>query len=571
MRIFQFFKLRSQISLRVPGIFLVFCLIQIEVSLAFFSHALQNDTLAVIGTRVITLDKFQALYKEKLTKNGIQDNLEMRQGYLTNLVDDEILIHYALQEKLDRSSIAINKKRNIESQQLLNAYLDKHIFQKCMVTEEDLTDLYLKMNKKIKVSHIYADTRVKADSLYQELTQGADFAKMAEQIFTDPVLKEQSGSLGYISIDEMDPAFENMVFKMNIGEISHPVKTVEGYSIIRVDDIKGNPFLTEQEYLKSKERIKGYALKRKREEMMRRFSAELRTNLQIRINQALVKKLYDLSKKNSFEYLSEKNSLSLTEGEKRKTIVTSTIEKWNVRKLITVLGESPEWKRAWIHTQDNLEDFIAGVVLQKYILGQAFKENLHKTTSYREKVREQYDTYLLTTVETQIKGKILISTDSLRSYYDHHLKDFTIPQEIRLSAILVDDDVRRDSVRNKLIQGNPFSEVAKQYSIQTYTAQKNGDMGYFRLRELGDLGQEIFLLNPGEWLGPKTDNNKYLFVQCTEKKKEQQKTFEDVKEEIKEFLVALEWVKSRHDYARSLKKDIRIEVIQDKLRTMTFH
>ena len=53
-----------------------------------------SDTLAVVGARVITAAEFAGRYREKLLSVGFTDNPSARAGYLTNLVDDEILLAY---------------------------------------------------------------------------------------------------------------------------------------------------------------------------------------------------------------------------------------------------------------------------------------------------------------------------------------------------------------------------------------------------------------------------------------------------------------------------------------------
>ncbi|MEJ2193754.1 MAG: hypothetical protein P8X73_02705 [Ignavibacteriaceae bacterium] len=50
----------------------------------------KNDTLALIGKKVITADDFITSYKEKLARIGFTDNGQTRLGYLMNLVGDEL-------------------------------------------------------------------------------------------------------------------------------------------------------------------------------------------------------------------------------------------------------------------------------------------------------------------------------------------------------------------------------------------------------------------------------------------------------------------------------------------------
>lgn len=79
----------------------------------------------------------------------------------------------------------------------------------------------------------------KAQSVYEKLKGGLDFAAAAKQYSDDMLSRDSGGSLGSISRGDMPKAFETKLFGLNPGEISEPVKTSQGYEIIRLDEIKG--------------------------------------------------------------------------------------------------------------------------------------------------------------------------------------------------------------------------------------------------------------------------------------------------------------------------------------------
>ena len=102
---------------------------------------------------------------------------------------------------------------------------------------------------------MFARTKEEADNLYQLLKAGASFKELAKQVFTDSTLRNNGGYLGYFSWGDMDPAFENAAFSLKVGEISKPVKTAQGYSIIKVEDRKEIPLMTEDDFQKRKKKL----------------------------------------------------------------------------------------------------------------------------------------------------------------------------------------------------------------------------------------------------------------------------------------------------------------------------
>ena len=77
--------------------------------------------------------------------------------------------------------------------------------------------------------------RLKADSLYAQATQGADFAALATEHSQDPGTAEQGGELGWVTRGQTVPEFEQTVFTLRDGGVSIPVRTEFGYHVIKVE------------------------------------------------------------------------------------------------------------------------------------------------------------------------------------------------------------------------------------------------------------------------------------------------------------------------------------------------
>lgn len=543
---------------------LIYLLIGDLFNSSFCADNAKNDTLALVGNRVITVQDFITSYNEKLRKIGLIDNGETRLNYLNNLVSDELLIAEAKIKGLDKTKSAQKEYKRIRLQELLNEYSDAHISPTINITEDDLKELFAKINTRIKVSHLYAPTKEKADSLYNELMNGKSFEELAKENFKDPLFQSNGGSLGYISIDEMNPDFEKAAYLMQIGEISKPVKTVQGYSIIRVEDIKRNPLLTENEFLKAHDNLKGFARKRAYEDAVKMFSKSLREELKTKFNDVIISKLYNALRNKPLLDFSETPS-GFSQEDLKKTAVYSAIGHWDLQTLIDEMSIIADKQKKFIRTRENLEDLIAGLVNRKYIEHQAIQEGLDRTSSFHKNVDYNYNSYLLTTIEDELKNQIHISPDSIRSYYEKNNNQFKTAPTIRLSSILVDNSLLADSIQHFLEEGISFEELAKKYSIQSMTAENGGDMGYFKKSKLDELADKVFSLKTGEWTGPFTDQGKYVFLKCTDLKEPVTKPFEESKEEIEKTLVTSRWFKIKDKYVESLKNEISCKLFPKKL------
>ena len=77
----------------------------------------------------------------------------------------------------------------------------------------------------------YPASKTEADRIYEELTNGADFAALAKAESDDPSAKQNSGKLT-ITRGQTVPEFDKAAFELKQGTISQPVKTSYGYHVI---------------------------------------------------------------------------------------------------------------------------------------------------------------------------------------------------------------------------------------------------------------------------------------------------------------------------------------------------
>jgi peptidyl-prolyl cis-trans isomerase SurA len=81
--------------------------------------------------------------------------------------------------------------------------------------------------------------REKADSLYQQISTGANFEEIARTYSDDKSTAKDGGALGYFGIGLYDVSFEDAAFKLeNDGDISIPIKSKLGWHIIRRNEKK---------------------------------------------------------------------------------------------------------------------------------------------------------------------------------------------------------------------------------------------------------------------------------------------------------------------------------------------
>lgn len=98
--------------------------------------------------------------------------------------------------------------------------------------------------EQVNATHILFDTKKRTSEEAKKLASetrakilaGADMNRLAQELSDDPSSGNNSGSLGWFSQKEMDPAFGAAAFALKkTGDISEPVESQFGWHIIRLD------------------------------------------------------------------------------------------------------------------------------------------------------------------------------------------------------------------------------------------------------------------------------------------------------------------------------------------------
>ncbi|NWJ83707.1 peptidylprolyl isomerase [Marine Group I thaumarchaeote] len=89
------------------------------------------------------------------------------------------------------------------------------------------------MPVKIKCSHILVEKQSESLAIVERIKKGEKFGRLAKELSIDSGSAKKDGNLGYFTKGMMVKSFEQVAFKLQIAEISEPIKTEFGYHIIK--------------------------------------------------------------------------------------------------------------------------------------------------------------------------------------------------------------------------------------------------------------------------------------------------------------------------------------------------
>ena len=214
----------------------------------------------------------------------------------------QLLQRFPSKEAFDQALTAQNLtvdsvKKDVESQLLRQQLVKKEILDKVNVSAGDVQTFYDKNKNKyveeeqVRARHILikvppevtptdeAKLKGKADDALKRAKQGEDFAGLATEL-SDDGSKENGGDLGFFPRGRMVPAFEEVAFTLQPGQMSEVVRSQFGYHIIKVEDRKTGRALAFDE---AKSQVKDDLTQQQTYERYQQYMAGLRSKAKVEV------------------------------------------------------------------------------------------------------------------------------------------------------------------------------------------------------------------------------------------------------------------------------------------------
>ncbi|MBK8808122.1 MAG: peptidylprolyl isomerase [Bacteroidales bacterium] len=218
-------------------IFITLCL-----CLTFITQAqIQNDSVIIsINGNPVLLKEFLTI-KNKNQSVIVKDTLSTK-AYLDLFVNYKLKLVEAKAKGIDQSEEFLK-----EFEKYTKHIADEYIFSNS-VEEQILKDAYERMQWDVKTGHILISVPQKATpqdssmaydkaiAARNRLLKGEDFVTVARSTSNDPGVEKNNGIIGYITSLQTPPYYENAAYSLKPGEVSMPIKSREGFYIIKLFD-----------------------------------------------------------------------------------------------------------------------------------------------------------------------------------------------------------------------------------------------------------------------------------------------------------------------------------------------
>ena len=231
----------------------------------------KENFLAVVGEKKITLEEFHLFYE--LDPNFGIDSTGI------NALRDELkkyIDRYVAKEKAEKDNLwedPIYKKaldweiNQIQLRQLYREVVETPI----RISEEEIREEFIKQSIQVNIRHLYSDNLDQATEWYKALQRGESFEYLAAESFTDTLLANNGGDLGWLSLSDFDDNLAREISFLSANEISKPAKSKWGYHVIQLLDRNDQVIINEDDLNREKISIERRIKQKKQRELSSRF------------------------------------------------------------------------------------------------------------------------------------------------------------------------------------------------------------------------------------------------------------------------------------------------------------
>lgn len=149
-------------------------------------------------------------------------------------------------------------------------------------------------------------------------------------------------------------------------------------------------------------------------------------------------------------------------------------------------------------------------------------------------------TLMVQKLTDSLTAGIEIPEVEIKKYYDEHRELFSTPAQYHLAQIVLPSQKEAEKVLKRLYLGEDFATVAKEFSFDSASAKNGGDIGWVLETQLPKEAKEAIQKirdNPKAVTSIVSRNNLFYIYKVLEWKPQEEKAYEEVKEDIKKLLL----------------------------------
>jgi len=211
------------------------------------------------------------------------------------------------------------------------------------------------------------------------------------------------------------------------------------------------------------------------------------------------------------------------------------------------------------------KSLIEQYVLEQKLVKQAQKSGIHKDPEIAHKIKSSHDKIIKEAFLAKMAENAATRSEIEAEYKrlsDKLTTELEGKKEARAKHILVKEKSEADRISSKLRNNSEsFENLAKEKSIDTVSAQKGGDLGYFTKGNMvPEFENKVFSMKVGQTSKPFKSQFGWHIVKLVDVRDAQVPELDEMYNQLKREIS----YKAINEYLTTLKQDLTVELVSTK-------
>jgi parvulin-like peptidyl-prolyl isomerase len=464
--------------------------------------------------------------------------------FLEKVIDKQLLLQEARRIGLDQDPEIEKAMTELAAKRAAEGLYQDEVKSTVEISEEEIVAAHERMGYRFQARRILVENREAAEKALVRFHAGEDFGEVALQVSRGPAA-QKGGYLGIVRWGQLDPGLEEVLWSLETGQVSKPFKTEEGWNLVYVvDKVTLEP---PPELDKVKPSIRAILTKRKARQRADDLFRDLTVRWKARIHE---KALVEVVQARDVREPPPDLVLAEAAGEK------ITLDKFLHRVDMDKVRKLPD-TMALRAMRYLLEDEIFWILVRKEGLARGYGE---RPEVVREIERLRDDRAMNLLLSKVVYAKLEVSDEEAEGYYRDHPEEFTEPEAVKVSIILLETEEEARGVMAQLQNGQDFAALARKASKHGASAALGGEAGWVRKGKTdADIEKVMFSLQVGE-VGLVTTANGTVVFQVEEKKESRRRSFDEVREHARRRVLRQKSRQTLKEWVTRLREASVIEI-----------
>jgi len=488
-----------------------------------------NDETVTVGVLAESFDSSHKGHGVLLAGSGAV------REFLNKVIDKRLLVQEAHRIGLQEDSEIREMTEALRAKRAAEGLYAAEVTRKVGATDGEVEAAYERLGDRLNGRHILVRTREDAERALARLRNGEEFGEVARQV-SRAETAGRGGDLGIVQWGRLDPEMEEVLWKLEKGEVSEPFETEEGWNLL---------------YLVARTSVAPPPLARARR--------DLETTLNRRETRERSRELLRRLMERPGGRIDEEPVLRAIAappggGPSGTTVVAEAAgQPISLEQALKGINLEAAKKIAPDRLRLEIRSILRGEVFKRLLQTEGLARGYGEAPEVVQEIEKVTDDAILShLINKVILGKVEVQPEDVDAYYREHPAAFTEPEAIKVSAILVEKEEEAGEIVAALKAGKDFRSLARTASRDPSLVASGGEIATWITRgQLDPAIEEVAFSLTTNSLGMAEGKAGYWIVRLDDRRPERLKPLEEVRAQARE---AARRQRSRDEVATWVKK-----------------